>query len=246
MLIDFGVKDSKNYSFFLDQELFELQLTRDQGRFSYDLKHNEDIDSPHNRRREQEKKTGKWRIIASVVVLAFFAVVMLVAWSNNPQDRAETLALLAAGQGVSTEVSLYQKDGQWHANYRTDESVHDIVLSSTHPITVMKLELSSGNRFAGRYWADQPDILFVDWMQPSDETLAQFMHQTMEYHASSHPELSPQQIGCQVRLAHELQALDGLGIILGQNRKNAPKFNRNDYLRLTRSTEFRAGNRACL
>ena len=64
MLIDFGVKGSKNYSFFLDEELFELHLTRENGRFSYELKHNEDIDSPHNRRRDQEKKTGRWRMIA--------------------------------------------------------------------------------------------------------------------------------------------------------------------------------------
>lgn len=246
MLIDFGVKDSKNYSFYLDQELFELQLKREQGRFSYDLKHNEDIDSPHNRRRQQEKKTGKWRIIASVVVLIFFAIIMIAAWSKNPNDHIETLALMAAGQGVSTEVSLYQEDGQWHANYRTEESIHDIVLPSIPQLSDLGLRLNNGDRFAGRYWPDQPDILLIDWMQPHSQTLAHFERQTMEYHASVHPELSPQQIGCQVRLAYELEGVQGLGIMLAQNQNENSKYNREDYLRFTRSTEFRQGNRACL
>jgi len=109
MLIDFGVKGSKNYSFFLDEELFELHLTRENGRFSYELKHNEDIDSPHNRRRDQEKKTGRWRMIAAGVVLVFFAIVLLAAWSNSPVERQELVDALALGAGQQTEVSLFVK-----------------------------------------------------------------------------------------------------------------------------------------
>lgn len=246
MLIDFGVKDSKNYSFFLDQELFELHIIKEQGRFSYDLKHNEDIDSPHNRRREQEKKTGRWRIIAASVVLVFFAIVMIAAWSDSPKDNEAILEGLANGEGTSTEISLYLEDDRWHANYRTDASVHDVVLPISHPISEMGLQLQNGSRFAARYAPDNPRLLFVQWMQPEAETLAGFVRQSMEYHEAVHPELSAQQIGCQVRLAYELYGLEGLGLIMGQTQEDEATYDRNDYLRMIRSTEFRQGNRDCL
>lgn len=246
MLIDFGVTDTKNYSFFLDQELFELQLTRENGNFSYNLKHNEEIDSPHNRRREQEKKTGRWRIIATAVVFVFFGLILLAAWSKNPADDLALMEELAAGSGIATEASLYLQAGKWQATYRADDMVKEITLQSIHPVEVKGLNLQNGDRFAARYSTENSSVLLIDWNRPSPATLAHFQQQTMQKHARLHPELSPQQIGCQVRLAYELKGLDGLGILMGQQRKDAPKYNNQAYLRLTRSTEFRAGNRECL
>ena len=247
ILIDFGVKYSNSYSFYLDEELFELHIFKEQNRFSYDLTHNEDIDSPHNRRKEQEKKTSRWRLIAGLGTLLVFVVAFVIAESRGlTDDRLAVLEKLSAGQGVETQVSLYQQGKQWYGSYRVDETVHNTVLNSSHPIYRTGLDLQTGDLFPARYLPEYPNILWVEWTQPSATTLARLLHQTMEYHASQHPELSPQQVGCQVRLAYELQALDGLGIIFGQNRRDAPKFNRNDYLRLTRSTEFRQGNNNCL
>ena len=246
MLIDFGVKDSKNYSFFLDEELFELHLTRENGRFSYELKHNEDIDSPHNRRRDQEKKTGRWRMIAAGVVLVFFAIVLLAAWSNSPVERQELVDALALGAGQQTEVSLFVKNQRWHATYRVDDQIKQVEVPSTHPIKVKQLDLRAGHRFAARYHNEQTDVLYIDWNAPAEETLAEFMRQAMVYHASVHPELSPQQIGCQVRLVYEIEGMSGLGTLMGQKRTDAPKHNLRDYLKLTRSSAFRQGNLNCL
>ena len=246
MLIDFGVKDSKNYSFFLDQELFELHLLRDNGSFSYDLRHNEDIDSPHNRRREDDKKTMRWRLIAAGVLFVVFAIVGLVAWSQRPSKQQGIIDALAAGQGTSTEVSLFIANNKWQASYRAGDQVQSVSINSIQPIESRGLKIENGDRFIGRYHSNQPNLLYIDWLSPATETLEAFQRQTMNYHASQHPELSPQQIGCQVRLVYSLEGLDGLGFIMGQSQEDAPKYNRNGYLRMTRSTEFRQGNRECL
>ena len=246
MLIDFVVTDSKNYSFFLDQELFELYLMRDNGSFSYDLRHNEDVDTPHNIRREQDKKTSRWRLIAAGILLVIFAIAGIIAWSNRPAKKQAMLELLAAGQGITTEVSLFRKGNDWAASYRAGNQVQQITIPSLHSIEVKGLKLEAGDRFAARYQSDEPDILYIIWSEPETKTLQRFQQQVMIYHARQHPELSPQQIGCQVRLAYSLEGLDGLGYLMMQNRKNATKYNRNGYLRMTRSTEFRQGNKDCL
>ena len=246
MLIDFGVKDSKNYSFFLDQELFELQLMRNNGSFSYDLRHNEDVDTPHNRRRESDKKTTRWRLIAAGIFIVIFAIAGIFAYSNRPAKKQAILELLAAGQGTTTEISLFRNGQQWIASYRADNQVQTQTITSLHPIEAKGLTLRPGDRFAARYQPDRPDILHILWSEPAAETLAHFQTQVMSFHARKNPELSPQQVGCQVRLAYSLEGMDGLGYLMAQNRKDTPKYNRNSYLRMTRSTEFRQGNKDCL
>ncbi|MEL6656343.1 MAG: hypothetical protein AAFY48_18130 [Bacteroidota bacterium] len=246
MLIDFGVKDSKNYSFFLDQELFELYLMRDNGSFSYDLRHNEDVDTPHNLRREQDRKTSRWRLIAAGVVLSVFVIAGAIAWSNRPAKKQAIIDLLATGKGTTTEVSIFIADRRWQASYRAGDQVQQIPISSIHPIKGKGLKLSEGDRFAARYAPDQPELLYIDWSEPTAATLERYQRQAMVYHASKHPELSRQQVGCQVRLAYALEGMDGLGFIIAQNRKDTPKYNRNSYLRMTRSTEFRQGKKDCL
>lgn len=247
MLIDFGVKDTKDYSFFLDAELFELKIVRESdGRYSYDMIHNEEVDSPYNRRREAEKKSDRWRIIAGVVLVVIIGVVAALFYFRAPAQRAKLLTGLAEGRGVDTQVSIYQKNDRWYANYRVDAEVKEVPLPELGDQSPLGFPLVAGDQFNARYAPTDPELIFVDWYNLVPAQLERYLLLSSAIHAEQHPELAARQIRCQLYLAIRLEGATGLAKIYQQNQKDHPEYNTDAYLRLVRSPEFKEGNRECL
>lgn len=79
LLIDFNVLETKMYSFFIDQDLYELQIKRSGQDFSYDLQVNTEVDTPKNNERKQAQKTetrNQLLVVAFTIVL--FAILIIV------------------------------------------------------------------------------------------------------------------------------------------------------------------------
>lgn len=80
--IDFGVKESKTYTLFLDQQLCEVSIDHTGGEnFTYDCRINYDVETPHNlqlrKQREQEKRSDRIRLFAAgAVILIIVAFLM--------------------------------------------------------------------------------------------------------------------------------------------------------------------------
>ncbi len=81
MVIDFGVKESKTYSIFLDQELCEVTIDHTGGdNYAYDCKINHDVETPLNQKRreyrEEEERSERIRLYAAFAVAAVVALVV--------------------------------------------------------------------------------------------------------------------------------------------------------------------------
>ena len=83
VLVDFNVEDSKEYSFFIEEELCELKLDRQHDGFVYSCQINTDADTPKNRLRNSrihaEKQSMKWAwwIAGGVFVLLILLSIFL-------------------------------------------------------------------------------------------------------------------------------------------------------------------------
>lgn len=82
MVIDFGVRESRTYSLFLDQELLEISIAAEgDNRFAYDCRINREAATPLNQQRQQERQANRQslrlRLAVSGVVMLFF---LLVLW----------------------------------------------------------------------------------------------------------------------------------------------------------------------
>ena len=75
IIIDFKVLASKTYSFFIGEELCELEIERSSDSFKYGMKINKDADTPRNRtrksleRRDLTKSVLSWAAVIAVVIL---------------------------------------------------------------------------------------------------------------------------------------------------------------------------------
>lgn len=70
LLLDFNVLEYKTYSFFIDQELYELTIQPQEDSYSYDLNINYQADTPQNNSRKTKKKEERLAILLSLLIVA--------------------------------------------------------------------------------------------------------------------------------------------------------------------------------
>lgn len=72
IVVDFAIKETKIYSFYIGNELCEMKIQKVDDQFSYSFVTNQDIDTPLNlARKEQSRKYFIFIIVLSVVLLLF-------------------------------------------------------------------------------------------------------------------------------------------------------------------------------
>ncbi|MCC6816243.1 MAG: hypothetical protein IT267_07525 [Saprospiraceae bacterium] len=76
-IIDFKVMEDKEYSFFIGNELMKLEIKRNQNEFNYELKVDQETDTPLNsafkkRENEDEKLLLTGLIVVSILLLVLF------------------------------------------------------------------------------------------------------------------------------------------------------------------------------
>ena len=80
VVIDFNVLSSKNYSFFIDEELCDVAIEEKEGKFSYGFTIDQITDTPRNRgrRKMNRQQIRQTLFMALIFVIAITAVVFLV------------------------------------------------------------------------------------------------------------------------------------------------------------------------
>lgn len=80
VLIDFLVRNPKNYSFFINEELCEIKLHRDdEGQFTYTFEVNKKVDTPLNKlRKSREERYMKYTILILVGFVLFVGIIVFL------------------------------------------------------------------------------------------------------------------------------------------------------------------------
>ncbi len=85
VVIDFGVQSSKNYSFFINEELCDIAVEEKEGKFSYGFSIDQVTDTPRNRgRRKMIRSQMKLSLMLGacfILVLAVFVFFLLRYYS---------------------------------------------------------------------------------------------------------------------------------------------------------------------
>lgn len=78
VVIDFSVTSSKNYSFFINDELCDIAIEEQDGKFSYGFKVDEITDTPRNRGRRKMIQLQHRQTL--FIALAFLVVLTLIVF----------------------------------------------------------------------------------------------------------------------------------------------------------------------
>jgi hypothetical protein len=245
ILVDFSVLESKQYSFFLDEELCELNLERQGDSFRYGLNLNKDADTPLNRKRKILDKQNLIQsglfLLGTIAVIG--TIIFAIHYFRNHGPEIANKELLAK-EALETNVRLVHDDGKevWSYIYVADGKAYTRNLTERNlsEFFPYPLPLENSDEFKLKYARSNPNVHEILWDQPDLKSIKRFKSLAYEVQKKENPETSPEMLTCQIDAAFETQGLDGLSDIYRQAEPDngSSPFNKNSYLRLIRSVPF--------
>ena len=269
--IDFSVKETKMYSFFIEDELCEVTLERQpDGRFGYDFQVNKQVDTPRNRERKADNRRDNrhvaWFVAGFVALLA--VVFFGLQWYGSEQRKkrmsatslfsqlTEQNASRLGQEGKNADVQLIVvKEGSQRKVYYgfvTADSVRvsgNFAVADTGQVLLPTgFPLADRDAFAARYLPNDPQVHRRDFHQPTPTTIMDYLRRAIEAEQRSHPALSPERNRCMVLTAFEQNGWQCLGHFMCQGMlpQQQMQYHRDSYLRFVREPDFaRAVEREC-
>ncbi|MBK7410284.1 MAG: hypothetical protein IPL49_07555 [Saprospirales bacterium] len=242
--IDFNVRESKTYSFFIEDEFCEVHLELRGEEMYYFFEINKTVNTPRNKARKQleRKHLGQ--------ALAFFGVLILVAtvaaFGLRTYNKKLEMTRLNEKIYSDSTVGWVQIDSLHPETVRyqyvagnspfTSSFFEDPARGNTLPV----FPLQSGDEFAVRYNPRRPDLSRIYFSQPTAAQTLKYLERSLSRHLQYNPATHPSMARCTLELALEIHGLEGLADVYFQQESAAssPAHNRDSYYRLVRDPAF--------
>ncbi len=213
LLIDFHVLQSKNYSFFIDEELFNLNLERKENRFYYNFEINKEADTPHNlKRRKTEQKHLKHGLALLGVLALFVALIFFgLRYHHNNPDNAERGALLDENGRPAIARIDFSPNGTGPVSVRYAYVAEGRAYEGASRLSSTLLDngmlLEPGDEFVLHYAAGRPSVHEIDFQHPTEQQVLRYRQRSFERHAQLHPQLSDERLNCILDVLFELRGV---------------------------------------
>ncbi len=262
--IDFSVKDSKMYSFFIEDELCELILEKKDGVFGYEFRVNKKADTPRNRvRRVKDGQNRKYlaMMVGGIVLVLAIAVFSLQSFGQRQEakrmaatgivskySKENMKRLVADGKRTVARLHLVQgeKPGEQKITYAllaVDSLMEqgDFAPENRNPLLLPNgFPFSEGDEFDAIYLPSDPQIHRVDFFQPTRSTTTTYLRLATQAEQKNNPAVSPEKNICRVLTSAEKMGWTSLAHFIFQEKtpKENVRHNRDSYARLLRDPEL--------
>ncbi len=246
--VDFKVFQDNSYSFFINEELFEIFIKKKNGRFQYEFEHNVKVDTPNNRIR---KKINKRNLILGSISMFFlvFAIGFTI-WYGNYKERVQ---LAEEGiNGKATAIIIDDQDGYYLAyKYGRANDMHQ-TLTTKHfkknRITENGMPLENGDEFYIRYVPHNPQNFKIDFKRPTTHQIAKYKQRAINKYLQHFPDKTIAEATCAVELVYIEDKINALADFYFQNftPKENKKNNINSFQKRIRAIGFKKKIEKCL
>lgn len=269
--IDFSIKETKTYSFFIEDELCEVTLEKmANGRFGYGFEVNKKVDTPRNRIRRADERHNRY--LMAWFVGGFVGLLLLLfvglRWYGHEQRKKQmsltslfsnlteesALRLGQEGKNAETQMIIVQETQQRKVYYAfvtadsTRVSGNFAVADTGQVLLPNGFPLKDRDAFAVRYLSTAPKVYRVDFNQPIPATILEYLSRAIAAEQIAHPDQLFEHNRCLVQTAFSLNGWQSLGHFISQHQtpKQNARFNRDSYLRFIRDPTFsRAVQKEC-
>ncbi|MFK7810826.1 MAG: hypothetical protein AB8F74_23665 [Saprospiraceae bacterium] len=248
ILVDFSVLKSSTYSFFIEEELCELEIELRNEKFYYGFHLNKTADTPLNRRR---KKTEKKYLYQSLAFLgAVFIVVMSVFLGINhlkqdQQTEGITTLLQEFGEEAEAKILIASENEDHSVSYYFIVNGRGYTVQSKQSEERVQLyqhgmPLEKGDEFVIRYLPENPNTCSIDYSRPTPQQIETYLRRAAYKYVSRNPEATEDEGLCLTKIAYDLKGVDGLADFYYQDLavEENPKHNIESFQRLVRDIPF--------
>lgn len=239
ILIDFKVLDNYDYSFFIGDELFNLEIRpEEKDKFSYACKIDKKTNTPRNQvRQQQDKKHWKqiFALIGGLFAFVFFCSFGAMYLNQKSTYTDQATHLSATGKSGTVRIIVdYEKKKLQHQYVANGKPfTKNLPFPTTTPIVLENgLVLKEEATFQIKYLPANPYVYTIDYSQPTDNQLNKIMNEALQLQVTLFPKRTLTYHTCLTQLAFEQQDLAGLVAIL--NQEKSPQV----YQRLVKDVAF--------
>lgn len=261
--IDFSVKDTKKYSFFIEDEFCEISVVKEKdGRFGYAFEVNKTVDTPRNRIRRVDERRIRWQM---ALFIAGFLVVLTAGFlglrhfshrqelnqlsrstlfSKMSMENARRLAYEGKADTAQLFIVKEALRRKVYYGFTTADSSQisgSLEVPDNGPIQLPNgFPLSDRDAFLVTYLPSDPQVHRVDFYQPTRSTIEQYVRLAGEAERIAHPDISQKRSWCMVLSAAELRGWQSLADFIYQAKtvEENERHNRDSYQRLVRDVDF--------
>ncbi len=256
VLYDFSVREPKSYSFFLEEELCEIELEQREDKFYYHFNIDKNADTPRNRERKATEKRH-WRqsalLFGGLVVCVILAVLLFLRFDRQ-QDAVKREHLVGEGyrtelgriENIEKEAEAIKVSYAYRAAGDVQRNTIDLPLTPNQTLE-HGMPLEKGDEFVVIYSRENPEVGRMDFSKPSDSQLDLYFRKAITKHSILHPELRPRQVACLAKAAYSLKGIAGLADFYFQTTptEENPDHNELSYKRLVRDLPFQDLAKEC-
>ncbi|MEO1257513.1 MAG: hypothetical protein AAFZ15_01905 [Bacteroidota bacterium] len=245
--IDFSVLDTKEYTFFIDNELCRIKLERRGDEMYYFFEIDKKADTPMNRARwAMERKFLKMLLGGlAVFILIIVGTFFFIDGFRNPTPASAEKLLNAKGVETVARVTVDRGEPKPDITYHFIAQNQDYSSKpslQSQPLVLLKngMPLESGDEFVVLYIPSNPSVSRIDFDRPSERQISIYQKRAAQKHLSVNPGEAPQIADCMVKTAYEMEGIAGLAKFYFQNTPPSenPAHNKNSFFRLVRSLPF--------
>lgn len=261
--VDFSVKETKTYSFFIEDELCEVHLYKEpDGSFGYEFVVNKTVDTPRNRiRRVDERRVRRQMAIfitgfVAVIAAGVLGFLWLERWSKNERLTKSSLfsslseedvrRLSLEGKTDTAQLFTVRQDMQRKVFYgftttnRLQISGAFEVADTGQILLPNGFPLTDRDAFLVTYLPSDPQVHRLDFYQPTRSTIATYVRMAGDAERRAHPDISDKRSICLALSAAELKGWQSLADFIFQTKSAAEndRHNRDSYHRLVRDVDY--------
>lgn len=247
IIIDFNVLESKTYSFFINEELCEIELERRGELFYYHFHINETADTPRNRAKKQiERKHWKQTLfMAGGIAVAIVILLFVINRFKTSQVPAVQELHASLSNTQATRIFLELPNN----TIRYEFVVNNKIYTSQQPFgktcnglpcSAFGWPLNDGDEFMVQYLPSNPYVNEVLLDQPSESQIAEYAKLAIEQHLQAHPELVREEAQCAVQAGLQSSGVAALADFYFQGTRPSKNEFRNErtYRQLTQSPAY--------
>jgi len=243
--IDFSVLETKKYSFFINQELIELNIIRHDDHFEYTMEINEDVKTPLNEQRKEERKKMGFQTLAFVVVMMLAVVggtvwMMNSAWYNEKDSAAYKLL---EKTGKFTKAKLFF-DGGSDYDYNFVDFRHNIIEGSAQ---LASYPIKNGDEYMVQYLLTNPKINKVIFEKPTTSQIKKSAQEAFKICQKVDQNKSDEDCSCIIDAVYAKGSYTGLLSYINQDTKPTDNamFNSESAKIILDSDEFKLSVEKC-
>ncbi len=251
VLIDFSVLDDATYSFFIEDQLCELEIERQDGKFLYGFHINKTADTPRNRIRKKKEKKHLYQSLGFLAVLLLMVAGLYIGvnyWRSNVNEKGITTLLQEFGQETQAKILIASENEDHSVSYYFVANGKGYTVTSKPaggPLYQNGMPLENGDEFVVRYLPENPNMCKIDYDRPTDRQVEVYLWRAAKKYLSKNPSYTEAQSQCLSQIAYELKGVAGLADFYFQDvpSDQNPDHNTESFQRLVRDLPFQQASK---